>query len=124
MLPDNAPRGCRTQREGAWVFKRRYRSEQEIPARLRDDASTSWYWCEENYGGIHVGHTHMGEREKFRMFEDLTADPTDLLIKPRGAGHAQAGRREDLKHPEGLKALGKALRVYSVRLGVALPTGR
>ncbi|MGW0881256.1 hypothetical protein [Streptomyces sp. NPDC002671] len=31
---------------------------------------------------------------------------------------------EGLKHPEGLETLGKVLRVYRVRLGVALPTGR
>ncbi|MFJ1733300.1 hypothetical protein [Streptomyces sp. NPDC088254] len=32
----------------------------------------------------------MGEREKFRMFEDLAADLPDLLIKLRG----QATRKE------------------------------
>lgn len=135
--PEDAPRGCRTQREGTWVFKRRYRSEQEIPANLREDASTSWYWCKESCGAIHVGHTRMGEREKFRMFEDLTADLPDLLIKLRGQATRKqvaevAGVRpvrlkeleEGLKHPEGLATLGKVLRVYRVRLGVALPTGR
>ena len=40
--PEDAPRGCRTRREGTWAFKRHYRSKQEIPARLREDASTSW----------------------------------------------------------------------------------
>lgn len=29
---------------------------------------------------------------------------------------------ECLKHPEGLETLGKVLRVYRVRLGVAMPT--
>ncbi|MFJ6140167.1 hypothetical protein [Kitasatospora sp. NPDC092286] len=114
--PEDVPRGCRTQREGAWAFKRRYRSEQEIPARLREDASTSWYWCEESCGAIHLGHTRMGEREKFRMFEDLAADLPDLLIKLRGQATRKqvaevAGVRpirlkeleEGLKHPEGLE---------------------
>ncbi|TLS44959.1 hypothetical protein FE633_17615 [Streptomyces montanus] len=64
--PEDAPRGCRTQREGRWAFKRRYRSEQEIPAKLGEDASTSWYWCEESCGAIHVGHTRMGEWENRR----------------------------------------------------------
>ncbi|MEU7322545.1 hypothetical protein ABZ682_18580 [Streptomyces griseoviridis] len=69
------------------------------------------------------------------MLEDLAADLPDLLIKLRG----QATRKqvaevaavrpvrlkeleEGLKHPEGLEALGKVLRVYNVRLGVAMPT--
>ena len=46
--PEDAPRGCRRQREGTWAFKRRYRSEQEIPAKLREDASTSWYCTASN----------------------------------------------------------------------------
>ncbi|MEV7872510.1 hypothetical protein AB0P17_41830 [Streptomyces sp. NPDC088124] len=134
--PEDAPRGCRTRREGAWVFKRRYRSEQEIPARLREDASTSWYCCEESCGAIPLGHTRMGEREKFRTFEDLAADLPDLLIKLRGRATRKpvaevAGVRpirlmeleEGLKHPEGLETLGKVLRrVHRVRLGVAMPT--
>ncbi|MDH2390102.1 hypothetical protein QCN29_15135 [Streptomyces sp. HNM0663] len=133
--PEDAPRGCRTRREGRWAFKRRYRSEQEIPTRLREDASTSWYWCEESYRAIHLGHTRMGEREKFRMFEDLAADLPDLLIKLRGQATRKqvaevAGVRpiqlkeleECLKHPEGLETLGKVLRMNHVRLGVAMPT--
>ncbi|MFF4410709.1 hypothetical protein [Streptomyces sp. NPDC001404] len=135
LRPEDAPRGCRTQRDGTWVFKRRYRSEQEIPAKLRDDASMSWYWCEESCGTIHVGHTRMGKREKFQMFEDLAADLPDLLTKLRGQATRKqvaevAGVRpvrlkeleEDLKHPEGLETLGKVLGVYRVRLGVAMPT--
>jgi hypothetical protein len=104
--------------------------------KLREDASTSWYWCEEICGAIHVGHTRMGEREKFRMFEDLAADLPDLLIKLRGQATRKqvaevAGVRpirlkeleEGLKHPEGLETLGKVLRVYRVRLSVAMCRG-
>ena len=77
----------------------------------------------------------MGEREKFRMFEDLAVDLPDLLIKLRGQATRKqvaevAGVRpirlkeleEGLKHPEGLETPGKVLRVYRVRLGVAMPT--
>ncbi|MFE5859743.1 hypothetical protein [Streptomyces virginiae] len=58
------------------------------------------------------------------MFEDLAADLTDLLIKPRG----QATRKQVAEvagvRPIRLKELelGKVLRVYHVRLGVAMPT--
>ncbi|MFJ7280472.1 helix-turn-helix domain-containing protein [Kitasatospora sp. NPDC098663] len=91
--------------------------------------------CEESCGSIHLGHTRMGEREKFRMFEDLAADLPDLPIKLRGRATRKqvaelAGVRpirlkeleEGLKHPEGLETLDKVLRVYRVRLGVAMPT--
>lgn len=135
-LPENAPRECKTQREGKWVFKRKYRSESEIPDALRSDPSTSWYVCS-HCGHLHVGHTRMGEAEKFRMFEDPLRDLPDLLVKLRGgATHKQvaevAGVRpirikeleQGIRHPEALETLAKVLKVYRVRLGVALPTGR
>lgn len=78
----------------------------------------------------------MGEREKHRMFEDLAADLPDMPIKLREQATRKqvaevAGARpirlkeleEGLKHPEGLETLGKVLRAYRVRLGVAMPTG-
>ena len=131
--PDDAPRECKTQRDGKWAWKRRYRSEAEIPDRLREDPSTSWYKCG-HCGHRHVGHSRMGEAEKFRMFEDLLVDIPDLLVKLRGhATHkdvaAVAGVRPirikelegGLTHPEGLKTLAAVLRTYRVKLGVALP---
>ena len=53
--PDEAPRECKTQRDGTWVFKRRYRCEQEIPDRIRDDPSTNWYRCS-HCRHLHIGH--------------------------------------------------------------------
>lgn len=64
-------------------------------------------------------------------------DLPDLLVKLRG----QATRKqvaevadvrpirlteleEGMEYPEGLRTLGKMLKVYRVRLGVAIPTGR
>ncbi|MBD1591184.1 MULTISPECIES: helix-turn-helix domain-containing protein [unclassified Arthrobacter] len=133
---EDAPRECTTMREGKKVFKRRYRSEGEIPDRLREDPSTSWYSCG-HCGHWHLGHTRMGTAEKFRMFEDLDEDLPDLLVKLRGkASHKQvaevAGVRpirireleSGVDHPENLKTLGKVLKAYRVRLGVALPPGR
>lgn len=81
--PDAAPRECRTQRDGAWVWKRRYRSEQEIPDKNRADPSTSWYWCG-HCGHLHVGRTlvDMGRAQNrgLRTRQDLA----DLLVKARG----------------------------------------
>lgn len=134
--PQDAPRECMTVRDGREVFKRRYRSESEIPDRLRGDPSTSWYSCG-HCGHLHIGHTRMGTTEKFRIFEDLGEDLPDLLVKLRGkATHKQVAevagirpiRLKELEtgidHHEGLRTLGKVLKVYRVRLGVALPAGR
>lgn len=132
IRPEDAPRECTTVRDGKKVFKRVYRSESEIPDKIRQDPSTSWYTC--SSGHIHVGHTRMGTAERFRMFEDLMVDLPDLLVKLRGnATHKQvaevAGIRSirlkeletGVKHPENLEALSKVMRVYRVRLGAALP---
>ncbi len=89
---DRTPRGCRTMRDGAWQFKKRYRSEQEIPDRLREDPSTSWYWCTESCGHLHVGRTLVEtKRAENRGLRDRAAI-ADMLVKARGhATHKQVG---------------------------------
>jgi|SRR5699024_8207734 len=131
--PADAPRECTTVREGQKVFKRVYRAESEIPDKLREDPSTSWYTCAS--GHIHIGHSRMGTAEKFRMFMDLGEDLPDLLVKLRGKATRKqvaevAGVRpvrlkeleEGIGHEKNLETLQRVLRVYRVRLGVALPT--
>lgn len=82
-VAQRAPRECVTQRDGAWVFKRRYRSESEIPARLREEVSANHYWCN-NCGHLHIGHSRIdSSKETHRVFRDR-ADLADLLIKARG----------------------------------------
>lgn len=134
--PEEAPRECRTQRAGQWAWKRRYRSVAEIPDKLRQDPSTSWYPCN-SCGHLHVGHTRMGEAEQFRMFADLSTDLPDLLVKLRGkATHRQVAQVAGIRpirikeleegmwqHPDALKNLTELLRTYKVRLGVALNVG-
>lgn len=130
--PANAPRECRTQRDGAWVFKRRYRSVSEIPDKIRQDPSSSWYWCG-HCSHLHLGHTRMGAHEEFRGLGDLS-DLGDLLVKLRGhATHKQvaavAGVRpvrikeleEGKPHPESLAVLFAVLKAYRCKLGVVLP---
>lgn len=131
----DAPRECRTQRDGQWAFKRRYRSEEEIPDKIRQDPSTSWYWCS-HCGHIHIGHTRMGAAEQFVMTLDR-ASIAEVLLKLRGqATHKQiaaaAGVRpirlkewEDPGHDApSLDALLAVLRVYRVRVGFSLPVSR
>lgn len=129
--PAKAPRECKTQRQGQWVFKRKYRSVSEIPDKLREDASTSWYSCS-HCAHLHIGHSRMGEAEQFRMTADKLAI-ADVLIKLRGqATHAQiaavAGVRvirikeleTGIAHPDNLTTLLRVLPVLGARLGVAM----
>lgn len=132
--PEEAPRECRTQRDGKWAWKRRYRCEAEIPDRIREDPSTSWYTCSHCLH-LHVGHTRMGEAEEFVMVGDRAA-LAQVLVKLRGrATHkdvaAVAGirpiRLKELESPSGpfdVDALFAVLAAYRTRLGFGLPVGR
>lgn len=89
--PNTAPRECVTQRDGRWTWKRRYRSESEIPDKICEDPSTNHYWCS-HCSMLHIGHTRIGEAEKFRMLGS-PADLADFLVKRRGkASHTQVAK--------------------------------
>lgn len=132
--PVAAPRECKTQRDGNWAFKRRYRSETEIPSKLREDLSANHYWCQ-HCGHLHIGHSRIDlATETHRVLGDRAA-LCDLLVKSRGkATHKQVGaaagvrpiRVRELEDPKtekiDLDALFVVLRVYRMKLGVALRT--
>lgn len=61
-----APRGCRLERDGKWVWKQKYRYELEVPGRLRDDPSTNVYTCEHCHF-LHVGHSRATGQETARL---------------------------------------------------------
>lgn len=115
------------------MFKRRYRCEQEIPDKLRQDPSTNWYTCS-GCGHLHIGHTRMGQAEQFVMFPDRAALATSL-VKLRGrATHKQVAqvagirpiRIKELEAESGpfdVASLFALLKVYRVKLGFSLPTG-
>lgn len=129
---DDALRECRTQRNGRWEFKRRYRSAGEIPDRLRSDPSTNWYWCA-HCGHLHIGHSRIGEAETLRMLGS-SQDLADFLIKRRGkATRRQVAevarirliRLNELEEPAkdqrvDLEALFAVLAVLTARAGVAI----
>lgn len=133
--PSLAPRECRTERGGVWVFKRRYRSVGEIPARIRDDVSVDHYWCH-HCGALHIGHSRIDTaREQFRMLHS-PKDLSTLLVKLRGKATRKqvaevAGVRpirlkeleEGIGHPDSLVTLFKVLGAYRTRPGVALHAG-
>lgn len=52
---DDAPRGCKRQINKKWGFKTKYKYENEVPQRLRDDPATNIYRCD-YCRTLHVGH--------------------------------------------------------------------
>ena len=129
--PQDAPRECTTTRDGKVVFKRKYRSDSEVPDKILQDPSTGLYWCS-HCSHRHVGHTRMGEAEQFRKFRG-PEDLRDLLVKARGgATIAQVAKaagvrpirlkelEEGKAHEEGLKTLFKVMNVLPVDLGAMI----
>lgn len=129
--PTAAPRECKTQRDGSWVFKRRYRSEHEIPDKIRQDPSTNWYWCG-HCGHLHVGRTLVELKKADSRGLRERKDLSDLLVKARGkATLKQVGsaagirpiRIKEWENPDfdapSLDALFKLLRVYRIDLAAA-----
>lgn len=133
--PDRAPRGCRAQREGRWVFKQRYRHEGEAPQALRTEAGMSSYWCTEagGCGRLHFGRTLVRlEGTANRGLRDRAA-MADLLAKARGrATHKQVAattgvrmvRIKEWEDPgfatPSLEALWPLLRAYRIDLVAVL----
>lgn len=128
-----APRQCKTERDGGWAWKRRYRSVEEIPEKIRSEVSSSWYECG-HCGHLHIGHSRLDlTKEQFRMLSDVD-DLADLLVKLRGhatrkqvaeAAGVRPIRLKELEEPGtaervDLGALFKVLAVLRSRPGVAL----
>ena len=80
---DQAPRECRTERDGRTVFKRRYRCEAEIPVRLREDPSSAWYRCQA-CGHLHIGHSRVDFTAGMTRTLTTRAQVAELLVKSRG----------------------------------------
>ena len=130
-LPVAAPRECVTNRNGELVFKRKYRSDNEVPDRILSDPSVSLYWCNA-CAHKHIGHSRVTEVEKFRIFHNVN-DFTETLIKLRGnkninqvakAAGIRPIRLKELEagvgHPEGVETLFKVLNVYRANLGIEI----
>ena len=128
--PADAPRECKTERDGKWQWKRRYRSESEIPEKLRNDPTSNWYTCN-HCGNLHIGHSRINlETEKQRVVRSRE-ELSDVLIKSRGKADIklvakQAGilpiRLRELENPKSdkvdLSALFAVLDFYRLKLAV------
>lgn len=129
---EQAPRECKTQRDGQWTFKRRYRCTEEIPDKLVKDPSTSFYRCN-HCRHLHIGHSRVAAPEALRVVHDEQA-LADFLVKARGQATrkqvaAAAGirpiRLKELEEPVkdqrvDLTALFAVLKVLRVDLATAL----
>ena len=62
-----APRHCKREVNGSWDFKTKFRSVDDVPAKLRQDPGTNIYECDYCLF-LHVGHSRPTEftREKLR----------------------------------------------------------
>jgi hypothetical protein len=135
----SAPRECKTERGGRWEFKRRYRSDGEIPGNLREEPTASWYWCN-HCAHLHIGHSRIDlTKETHRVLGDRAA-LSDLLVKSRGhatlkqvaeVAKIRPIRLKELEDPTTEKvdfnALFAVLGVYRLKLAAVLrqaPAGR
>lgn len=72
----NAPRECKREIGGKWDFKKRYRSESEVPPKLRADPGTNIYRC--SYcRHLHVGHSRPDPFTREKMVR-LAGDPSTV----------------------------------------------
>lgn len=81
-----APRSCkRSNPDGSWEWKKRYRYEGEVPKHLRDSPTVNIYNCE-HCGCLHVGHSRVQpERERargvLREYENLVTVVNKMLAQ-------------------------------------------
>lgn len=93
--PEQAPRGCKTQRDGGWVYKKRYRHPGEAPDRLTQEQGMSQYWCSEagGCGHLHFGRTLVEMKGTVNRGLRDRAAIADMLVKARGhATHSQVAK--------------------------------
>lgn len=89
--PAKAPRECTTERDGAKVFKRRYRSVGEIPDKIASDPTVSHYLCG-SCSHWHIGHSRLSGPEPVRGVR-TAQELAETLVKLRGrATHAQVAK--------------------------------
>jgi hypothetical protein len=67
---EDTPRSCKREVNGSWGYKTRFKSEQEVPQKYRDDPSTNIYICD-NCHTYHIGHSR----------PDATEVPREKLIR-------------------------------------------
>jgi hypothetical protein len=134
--PEDAPRECVTTRDDTVVFKRKYRSEGEIPGPLREDPTTNWYRCSHCHH-LHIGHTRIDLKSEPTRGLRERSDMADLLVKARGGAtlkqvaeviEVRPIRIKEWEDPAfdapSLVVLFKLLAVYRLKLAAVFPQAR
>jgi hypothetical protein len=80
--PSKAPRECAYQRDGKFVFKRKFRCEQEIPDTIMSKPDVSVYRCKHCLY-IHTG-TAVARSVKEQKSIGSMAELSEVLVKMRG----------------------------------------
>jgi DNA-binding XRE family transcriptional regulator len=100
-----APRHCKREVSNVWNFKSRYRYENEVPAKLRNDPATNIYRCDYCLF-LHVGHSRLKPEDTEKLRRTVN-DPVVL-------GSVIQRRREQLNWDK--KRLAADLGVPAIRL--------
>lgn len=93
---DDTPRQCKLERNGTWIWKQKYKSEEEVPQRLRDDPATNIYSCT-NCRYLHVGHSRAIGTETARLVNDAQTLGTVLLKTRENKGLTRKEVAEKIK---------------------------
>ena len=102
---NDAPRPCKRMVNGKWDFKKRYRCEEEVQKKLRDDPGTNIYRCEHCHH-LHVGHSRPDPLTRDKLSRKI--GDSDLL------GSVLKRLREDKKMT--VKQLATKLNVPQIRV--------
>jgi DNA-binding XRE family transcriptional regulator len=94
--PEQAPRGCRVERDGGWQWKQKFRYEGEVPAKLRQDPATNIYSCE-HCRFLHVGHSRALGNEISRLVGDVATLASVLERARESRGKTKKQVAEALK---------------------------
>lgn len=101
----DTPRECKRMVNDKWDFKQRYRSEEEVPLKLRNDPGTNIYRCQ-NCHHLHVGHSRPDQFQREKL-NRIVGDAETL-------GTVLQRMREDRKWS--VRKLSEHLKVPQVRI--------
>jgi hypothetical protein len=100
-----APRHCKREVNNVWSWKTKYRFEQEVPEKWRNDPATNIYLCDYCLN-LHIGHSRV-KPEDVSKLRRVVSDEVTL-------GSVIQRRREQLNWDK--KVLAKVLKVPVIRL--------
>lgn len=105
---DDAPRGCKREQDGKWVYKKKFPHVNAVPGKYLADPATNVYECE-NCHKYHMGHAR----------PDTSHDPLKDNLSTVVSSYTQLGevvrKYREAKHID-KRMLAKALKIPAVRI--------